>query len=54
MEDYNNTSCGYNSGDEYGFCESQDLTEAEWQEVSDWKIMVWVYFPKVYFVQDLE
>lgn len=32
LEDYNSSSCGYNSGDEYGFCESQDLTEAEWLE----------------------
>lgn len=32
MEDYD-SACGYNSGDEYGFCESQDLTEAEWLEV---------------------
>jgi len=33
LEEFNSSTGGYNSGDEYGFCESQDLSEAEWLEV---------------------
>lgn len=40
LEDYNSSSCGYNSGDEYSFCETQDLTEAEWLEVCAFTFLV--------------